>query len=220
MATVVITGANRGVGLALCAFYSDRGDTVIALCRESSPALEALDVEVHDDADVCDPHAMARIAAALYGRRVDILINNAGVLARDDFDELDLDAIQWQFETNTLGPLIVTDALRSLLANGSKLVIITSILGSIAENETGGMYGYRISKAAANMAGVSLARDLEEDGIAVMLMHPGYVATDMTSFQGTVTPEHAAKGIIARVDTLTMADTGSFWHAEGRRLDW
>ncbi len=220
MATVVITGANRGVGLALCTLYSNRGDTVIALCRESSSVLDALDVEVHDDADVCDPHAMARIAAALYGRPIDVLINNAGVLARDDFDELDLEAIQWQFETNTLGPLIVTDALRSLLTNDSKLVIITSILGSIAENETGGMYGYRISKAAVNMAGVSLARDLEEDGVAVMLLHPGYVATDMTNYQGTVAPDHAAKGIVARIDALTMADTGSFWHAEGRRLDW
>lgn len=220
MATVVVTGANRGIGLALCSFCCNRGDTVIGLCRKSSDALEALDVEIHDETDVCDREAMARVAAELYGRRIDVLINNAGVLVRDDFDDFDPDAIRWQFDINTLGPLIVTDALRSLLGEGSKVAIISSILGSITENESGGLYGYRISKASANMAGVSLASDLGEDGVMVVLIHPGYVATDMNNYQGTITTNQSAKGVMARIDNLTMADTGSFWHAEGRRLPW
>ncbi|MGI9381768.1 MAG: SDR family NAD(P)-dependent oxidoreductase, partial [Methyloligellaceae bacterium] len=128
--------------------------------------------------------------------------------------------IRRQFEVNTLGPLRVTKALMARLGRGSKVAIVSSWMGSLAENTAGGSYGYRISKCAVNMAGLNLAHDLRPQGIAVVLLHPGYVSTDMTGGGGTVDPEDAARGLIARIDALTLDKTGTFWHAEGHELPW
>ncbi len=118
-----------------------------------------------------------------------------------------------------MGPLRVTHALIANLSQGSKVGIVTSRMGSIDDNSSGGYYGYRMSKAAANMAGVSLARDLEDRGIAVGLLHPGMVATEMTGNNG-VPVSQAAAGLILRMDQLNLENTGSFWHAEGELLPW
>jgi len=148
-----------------------------------------------------------------------VLVNNAGILARDSLDELDFDAIRRQFETNTLAPLRITHALLPNLGEGSKVVIITSRMGSIADNGSGGYYGYRMSKAAVNIAGVSLARDLRERGIAVLLLHPGMVATAMTGHQGVPVAE-AAGNLVARIESLGLEQSGSFHHANGEPLPW
>ena len=149
-----------------------------------------------------------------------MLINNAGILTEEKLDNLEWGRIRHQFEVNALGPLRVTSALIARMAKAAKVGIVSSRMGSLQDNSSGGMYGYRISKAAVNMVGVNLARDLKPRGIAVFLLHPGYVRTDLTQGQGYTDPEEAARGLIERMDTLTLADSGTFWHANGQPLPW
>jgi len=218
--TVLVTGANRGIGLEFCRQLSARGDRVIAACRASSGQVEALEVRVEEGVDVTSEDSVASLVRRLEGQTIDLLINNAGVLTRESLVAMDFDAMRLQFEVNALGPLRVTHALLPQLGPGAKVGIITSRMGSIADNSSGSRYGYRMSKAAVNMAGVSLARDLDERGIAVALLHPGYVRTDMTNQGGLVDAHEAVAGLLARLDALTMATTGSFWHANGEVLPW
>ena len=221
MPIAVVTGANRGIGLALTLLLRQRGYTVLAACRRSSPALDACGAEVIDGVDVSDADGIATLVRAVGDRTVDLLVNNAGILAWDErAGALDVDAIRRQFEVNALAPLRVTMALRPALKRGSKVALITSRMGSIEDNTSGGAYGYRMSKAALNMAGKSLAHDLEADGIAVAILHPGMVKTDMIRGHGQVEPADAAKGLVARIDALTLETTGSFWHQNGEALPW
>ncbi len=216
---ILITGANRGIGLELCRQLKARGDQLIAVCRRASDDLRAMDLRVIEDVDVGSDASLARLKDQLANEGLDWLINNAGILSVESLDSLDFEAMEQQFRINALGPLRVTAALLPNLARGARVGIITSRMGSIADNTSGAYYGYRMSKAAVNMAGMSLARDLLERGIAVSLIHPGMVATDMTGGQG-VSPVLSASGIIARMDALDISDTGSFWHAQGERLPW
>jgi NAD(P)-dependent dehydrogenase (short-subunit alcohol dehydrogenase family) len=148
-----------------------------------------------------------------------MLIHNAGILTRETWNDLDFDRIRRQFEVNTLGPLRLVSALRNNLSAGSRVGIISSRMGSIGDNDSGGMYGYRISKAAANMVGKTLSRDLAEQGIAVLLLHPGMVATEMTGGRG-IDVEDSARGLIQRMDELNLEGSGGFQHAEGYPLPW
>lgn len=217
----IVTGANRGIGLALAAALAARGHHVLATCRTSSPALSALGVEVADGVDVSTDEGLARLVAAVGDRTVDLLINNAGILVWGDrLGALNVEGIREQFEVNALAPLRVTDALRDRLAQGAKIGLVTSRMGSIDDNSSGGAYGYRMSKAALNMAGKSLAVDLRGRGIAVAILHPGMVKTDMIGGRGQVEPEDAARGLLARIDELTIETSGGFWHANGERLPW
>lgn len=220
MALVCITGANRGIGFELARQYQERGDQVVAACRSSSDRLAELGVELVEGVDVSDDAGVARLVEAVEGRSLDVLINNAGVLTKESLQDLDLDRIRRQFEINSLGPLRVTAALRGSLGRGSKVAIITSRMGSIEDNTSGGSYGYRMSKAAVNMAGRSLAHDLAPDGIALVILHPGFVRTDMTANQGLVDTPESAAGLIARIDELSLASSGSFFHANGEALPW
>ena len=219
MSHIVITGANRGIGLELARQLSERGEDVTALCRAASDELKDLGVDVVEQIDVCNPVALERLAADLGERPIDWLINNAGILERDSLDNPDFEAMERQFRVNSVGPVRVTHALLPHLQAGSKVGIVTSRMGSIGDNTSGGYYGYRMSKAAVNIAGKSLSIDLEEREIAVAILHPGMVATDMTGRNG-VPPEKAAGGLIARMDELTLENSGSFWHAEGEELPW
>ena len=219
MNRVLVTGANRGIGLELCRQLSARGDEPVAVCRQSSSALEALNIRVIEGIDVADADATRALISSLAGLPLDWLINNAGILAVDSLDKLEYDEMERQFRVNTIGPLRITSALLPNLSTGSKVGIVTSRMGSIEDNTSGGYYGYRMSKAAVNMAGMSLSRDLKDRGIAVALLHPGMVATEMTGGQG-IPVEQAASGLIARMDELELSSTGTFWHAEGDRLPW
>ena len=220
MPTVVITGANRGIGLELARQFKQRGDEVVAACRQSSDELTKLDVEVVEGIDVSDDASVGRLAESFEGRTIDVLINCAGILSDESLGDLDFDRIRRQFEINSLGPLRVTAALRKNLGNGSKVAIITSRMGSIEDNTSGGRYGYRMSKAAVNMAGRSLANDLKEAGVAVAILHPGFVRTDMTGHQGLIDPPESAAGIITRIDEVTVETTGTFWHTNGEKIPW
>ncbi len=219
MSKILITGTNRGIGLELVRQYRERGDDVIAVCRKASDELQAVGARVIDGIDVASADDVAALADALDGERLDILLNNAGIAIRDSFDDLDYDAMVTQFAVNTLGPLRVTRALAGNLREGGKVGIVTSRVGSIADNGSGGNYGYRTSKAAVNMVGTNLMHDLKPRGIAVALLHPGLVATDMTGGSG-IPPAEAAAGLIARLDELTLESSGGFWHANGERLPW
>ncbi len=219
MKKILITGANRGIGLELCRQLTDRGDEVVAVCRVAGKQLSALNLRVIEGVDVSDAESVRGLQNQAGIDGLDWLINNAGILSVESLESLDFEAMERQFRVNALGPLRVTAALLPKLGPGSKVGIITSRMGSVEDNTSGGYYGYRMSKAAVNMAGMSLARDLEERGIAVALLHPGMVATDMTGGRG-VTPEQSAGGLIKRMDALSMTDSGSFWHAEGERLPW
>lgn len=220
MRTVIITGANRGIGLELARAFSKKGDHVIAAVRKSSAALNDLGVQVHEGMDVASDEAVARFKTALNGRSIDILINNAGILTSENLGDMDYDRIRRQFEVNTLGPLRLTNALYPEIPKGGKVVIVSSRVGSIADNSSSGNYGYRMSKSAVNMVGKNLSIDLAPKEIAVYLFHPGYVATDMVNHQGPTPPDVAANGMITKLEELTMAETGTFWHAEGYQLEW
>ena len=223
MATYLITGANRGIGLSLAQRLARRGETVIGVCRQSSAALAATGAQVIDSVDMADADAVASLPARLAGQRIDGLVLNAGIFTNETLDALDADAfarIQRQFDVNTLGPLRVAAALRDHLAEGAKVGIITSRMGSVADNGSGAYYGYRASKAAVNAVGKSLAMDLAPRGVAVVLLHPGRVATDMLGGHGDIGPDESAANLIARLDSLTLADTGTFWHANGTPLPW
>jgi NAD(P)-dependent dehydrogenase (short-subunit alcohol dehydrogenase family) len=148
------------------------------------------------------------------------LINNAGILSSEDLADLDFAAIQRQMEVNAYGPLRVSRKLLPNLKSGSKLVLITSRMGSIGDNTSGGMYGYRMSKAALNAAGASLARDLAGQGIAVAILHPGAVRTAMTGGHGQVSATDSVRGLLARIDELSLETTGQFRHANGEELPW
>lgn len=219
MSTVLITGANRGIGLELTRQLQERGDQVIGVCRQTSSALAATGARVIEGIEVGSDDSVRGLSSALGDTRIDVLINNAGILRREGLDQLDFQSIREQFEINSLGPLRVTAALLAHLKQGSKVIIITSRMGSIADNTSGGYYGYRMSKAAVNMAGVSLAHDLKGSGISVGILHPGMVATEMTGKNG-IPPEESARGLIARIDALNESRSGHFYHQNGEELPW
>ena len=221
MTTYLITGANRGIGLEYCRQLQARGDQVIATCRQPSPELEALGVRIEPGLELSDEAAIAGLVERLAGLSLDGLILNAGILEATSLAALDPDSLRRQFEVNALAPLRLVRALLDHLAAGAKVALMTSRMGSIDDNSSGGSYGYRMSKAALNMAGKSLAIDLKPRGIAVALLHPGLVRTRMVNFNPqAIPPEEAVRGLLARIDALTLATSGSFWHANGELLPW
>lgn len=223
MSTALITGAAGGIGGELARQLAERGTTVIAACRKSSAALAQLRVRVEEGIDLATDDGCRALAARLAGVPLDLVIHNAGVLNQESLGSLDADAaarIRLQFEVNALAPLRLTALLAPQLASGAKLVLITSRMGSIADNTSGGFYGYRMSKAALNAAGRSLAIDLAPRGVAVAMLHPGFVQTSMTGGRGDIDAATAAGNLLARIDELTLATSGSFLHANGSSLPW
>ncbi|WP_376690874.1 SDR family oxidoreductase [Wenzhouxiangella sp. EGI_FJ10409] len=222
MKTAVITGANRGIGLELARQLGDRGYRIIAVCRKASPELKALEVQVEEGIELTDRGSLEALADRLRGTRIDLLVNNAGLLIPTSFDGIEDQLDDWraQFEVNSLAPLRVTHALINHLNDGGKVAIVSSRVGSMADNGSGGAWAYRMSKAAVNMAGVNLAHELRDREIAVGLLHPGFVRTGMTGGQGHVDPAEAAAGLVERIDELSMDTTGSFRHANGETLPW
>jgi NAD(P)-dependent dehydrogenase (short-subunit alcohol dehydrogenase family) len=218
--TALVTGANRGIGLALCRRLKEKGRQVIGVCRKSSRELDGLGVRVEADVDVTSDPAVSALARRLEGVALDELWCNAGLLIEDDLGGVSLDDVRAQLEVNALAPLRVVKALRGNLRSGSKLALITSRMGSIGDNASGGAYGYRMSKAALNAAGMSLARDLKGAGVAVAILHPGWVRTDMTDNTGNIDAAGAAQQLVERLDGLTLETTGTFWHANGQTLPW
>ncbi len=220
MATVLITGANRGIGLAFAHHYLQQGDHVIATCRHSSTELEHTEAEIINGIDVSHPEAINQLKQQLQDVTIDILINNAGIFLNETLGDMDFEQIEQQIRINAIAPLRVVEALQENLATGSKIALITSRMGSIKDNSSGAYYGYRMSKAALNAAGKSLAVDLQPRKISVAILHPGMVSTAMIGFHGDVTPEESVTGLTQRIEQLTLENSGTFWHATGETLPW
>ena len=222
--TIVITGANRGIGYAMTKLCIARGDTVYALCRQSSDALSKLssaaNLHIIEQVDVATPQGISQAVTALNKVTIDLLINNAGILRDENLQDLNATTITEQFNVNALAPLLMTHALLPHLHSGSKVALISSRMGSITDNTSGGRYGYRMSKAALNIAAMSLAQDLKADNIAVGIYHPGYVQTDMVNHSGDISSELAAERLIGLMDQLSLAETGVFKHSNGESLPW
>jgi NAD(P)-dependent dehydrogenase (short-subunit alcohol dehydrogenase family) len=230
VSNVVITGANRGVGLALAGFYARRGDTVFACCRTPSNAqalqalaeaatVSVLPLDVRDDASV------AALASTLGDRPVDTLINNAGVdggpLEEQTATRMDFAAWADAFDTNTMGPVRMLQALLPSLkrAKNPKVMSITSQLGALSL-DLALAFGYSASKAALNKFMRLAAGELSRDGIAVGLVHPGWVKTDMGGVGAQITPAESAAGIANVIDRLSLENTGGFWKWNGSTHDW
>jgi NAD(P)-dependent dehydrogenase (short-subunit alcohol dehydrogenase family) len=218
--TTLVTGANRGIGYELVKQLQARGQHVIAVCRNSSPELDRLGVRVESGVDVAEAAHLADLAKRVANVRLDGLIANAGILRGDTLDTIDFDSVIEQFQVNAVGALRTVHALLPRLVAGAKVALITSRMGSIADNGSGGYYGYRMSKAALNAAGMSLARDLARRNIAVAILHPGFVKTEMTGNAGGIEPGEAAAQLLARIDDLNPQNAGTFWLANGEVLPW
>lgn len=225
MPTVFITGTNRGIGLAFVRQYAAEGWRVHAACRNPAQAtdLEEVkgDVTVHG-LDVADEAQLDRIAAALETEPIDVLINNAGILESSGFGRTDSDAWLRAFRINSIAPLHLLERLAPHLERGTmkRAVALTSKMGSIADNTSGGSYIYRSSKAALNAAMRSAAIDLRPKGIIVTVFHPGWVKTDMGGPGATIDAETSASSLRARIGALTAADSGRFFNYDGKELPW
>lgn len=226
MPTVVITGANRGIGLEFARQYAAEGWTVIATVRDRSQpgGLSGVaGVELFAlSAD--DTGAIAAFGKALAGRSIDLLINNAGIMGPDlpAQSKAGVDADGWllAMKVNALAPILLAQAVKPHLAAGAKVATVSSQLGSIAENETGGMYAYRASKAAINMGNRSLAADWRDDGITCLVLHPGWVQTDMGGPKAPVAPPDSVAGMRRVIAAATPDDSGAFFAFDGRRIPW
>jgi NAD(P)-dependent dehydrogenase (short-subunit alcohol dehydrogenase family) len=222
--TVLVTGANRGIGLELARQYSAAGWQVIGTARKPEQAAElaALGVRIVQ-LDVTDPASVARMAADIGGHPIDILINNAGILpVMRSLGDIDFDTFTRILDVNTVGPARVTQALIDNLQRGQvrKIVNMTSGLGSIGNNRSGGFYGYRESKAGLNMFTKTLAAELGPDGFICIVMDPGWVKTDMGGPNAPTRVEDSVAGIRQVVDGLTPADSGTYWTFEGEPTPW
>eukprot|EP00441_Pelagodinium_beii_P047476 CAMPEP_0197623364 /NCGR_PEP_ID=MMETSP1338-20131121/3399_1 /TAXON_ID=43686 ORGANISM="Pelagodinium beii, Strain RCC1491" /NCGR_SAMPLE_ID=MMETSP1338 /ASSEMBLY_ACC=CAM_ASM_000754 /LENGTH=220 /DNA_ID=CAMNT_0043193317 /DNA_START=75 /DNA_END=734 /DNA_ORIENTATION=+ len=198
-----VTGANRGIGLEVTRQLVEAGVSVYAGCRKTSEALDALKpTKIVTGVDVGKDAVEAVLAKEVGDVTFDLVINVAGILNVDKLDGMKFDSLRDQMEVNAFGPLRVARAVK--LANPAKYIVITSRMGSIGDNGSGGMYGYRMSKAAVNMATVSLARDWKDKGVAVQTIHPGMVATDMTAAFGAtgIPASESAAGILKQISAL------------------
>ena len=222
--TVLVTGANRGLGLEFARQYKEAGWQVIGTARNPDDAdeMKALDVRVVQ-LDVTDQASIDRMAAELAGQPIDLLINNAGIFPRvGKIAEIDFDDYERTLAVNTLGPVRVTRALLPNLRRGELKMIagLSSNLGSIAENTRGNFYGYRESKAALNMFTKTLAAELGPEGFTCVVLTPGWVQTDMGGPDATLTPAESIAGMKAVLDKLTPADNGTFWSHDGSQMPW
>lgn len=213
MATVLITGASRGIGAEMARQALARGDQVIACARHADAAPEG--TERHA-LDVTDPASHARLAEALAGRRIDLLVCNAGVLlGRGRLgDPFPAEAWAETFAVNVTGAFLTVEALRPNLGGGSRIAVISSQMGSSAR-APGGSYIYRASKAAATNLARNLAADLSPAGIAVGAYHPGWVRTDMGGASADVDVRDSAAGLLARFEALSLQTAGAFESFDG-----
>ena len=221
MSTYLITGANRGIGLEFARQLKNRGEDVIATCRTTSPELNSLSVRIETGVDITSGDSIIKLRKKLNDTKIDVLVQNAGIAEFNSLSKLDPQSIMHQFEVNALSPLCFVQTMLSHMNNSAKIALISSRMGSVGDNNSGGSYGYRMSKVALCMAGKSLSIDLKSKDISVAILHPGLVSTRMTAFTSNgIQPEESVKGLIQRIDELTLENTGTFWHSNGEILPW
>ena len=224
MANVVIIGADRGIAANLIKKYLSRGDSVTAVCQHDGSDWADEGVTVIGGIDVTSDSAVADMATRLAGSTINVLVHVAGVGATDRWGQFDFDVMLSHYNLNALGPLRVVQALADNMAEGAKIGIVTSRMGSIGDNQSGRMYSYRMSKAAANMLGVNLYHQFRPRGIFVMLLHPGTVATAMTKgaadWDSFTRPETSAAGLARQLHALGPESPPEFRHQDGTLLPW
>jgi len=230
MASVLITGANRGIGLEFVEQYLARGDKVFACCREIASAEELRNLAIgHADLlllelDVSSTESLAALPAQLNGSAIDIFINNAGVYGPRDAEFGKVFGGEWAavMQVNSIAPLLLTQLLIDNLRRGSdkKLVYITSKMGSIDDNKGGGSYIYRSSKTALNSVVKSIAIDLAEDGFSAAVLHPGWVLTDMGGSSALIDSKTSVSGMLSVIDSLDQENSGSFFNYDGSPIPW
>jgi NAD(P)-dependent dehydrogenase (short-subunit alcohol dehydrogenase family) len=224
MANYLITGANRGIGLAMARVLAGRGDRVIGTARDPAAAAELAGIGAQVIAlDVADEASAAEMARRLGDQPVDVLVNNAGVFNdKSALESLDLGKLVETMRVNVAGPLAVTRALLDHLTHGSRRLVvnISSVMGSIERTTSGGSYGYRASKAALNMVTRVMAADLAQRKIAAVTVHPGWVQTDMGGPGAHLKPDESARHLVATIDALELSDSGRFMDFRGEPLPW
>jgi len=232
MKTTLITGANRGIGLEFTKQYAADGWRVIACSRhpENSDALNKLAIQYPDlvkiqALDVADHVQIERLAQILANESIDLLINNAGIYPASDAGGLGhTDYADWllAFRINTMAPLKMAETFTAQIARSKQKTIVTisSKMGSVADNSSGGNYLYRSSKTAVNMVVKSLAIDLKPVGITAVILNPGWVKTDMGGPNAMISTEQSVSGIRQVISKLTIADSGKFFDYDGRMIPW
>ena len=220
MQRTLIVGASRGIGLSLSQVYKELGHRVIGTSRTPNDALDSAADEVWTELDVTAESMEEKLTNELQERSLNRLIIVAGILESDDISCLAPDSLKRQFEINAVGALRAAAALRGSMAPDSVIAFITSRMGSIADNTSGGYYGYRMSKAALNAGAKSLAIDLAPHRVKVAILHPGFVRTDMTNGQGFIDPRTSAEMLKDQIESWKTENTGIFKHASGENLPW
>jgi len=232
MKTTLITGANRGIGLEFSKQLADDGWRVLACCRnpEKSDVLNKLAAKYPDQItlcvlDVADHGQIKRLSQTLANKSIDLLINNAGVYPGtkgSSFGHTDYEAWAHAFLVNTMAPLRMAEEFITQITRSSRktIVTITSKMGSVADNSRGGSYIYRSSKSAVNMVVKSLAIDLRSNGIISVLLHPGWVRTDMGGQNGLISAEQSVFGMLSVIRGITLADSGKFIAYDGQIVPW
>ncbi|MFT4672955.1 MAG: NAD(P)-dependent dehydrogenase (short-subunit alcohol dehydrogenase family) [Pseudohongiellaceae bacterium] len=223
--TILITGANRGIGLALSEKFSTTGYNVIATARKPDKAIKLKNLGVQLEAlDISSQESVDALAAKLADQSIDILLNNAGMGGHStrNFTDLDINKLSRVLNVNSLGALRVTQGLLANLMQGNRRVVasISSRMGSIEGNSRGCCYGYRASKTALNSFNKSLAAEFKPDGFTFTVLHPGWVKTAMTSGAATYTTEQSAEHLYKVIDGLSTADNGKFYDLFGKEIPW
>ncbi len=218
---VAIVGSNRGIGLALVEQYLSDGHQVYAFCRSASAELQKLKpTQIVEGFDVTKTDQMPSLVKESDLSDIDQLIHVAGIMKSSSLKDFNIKTIMEQFEVNAVAPVASVIAFLPVLSKNAKIGLVTSRMGSIADNSSGGAYGYRMSKTALNAAGKSLSEDLREQGKAVFLLHPGWVQTDMTDHRGPIGTTESAAGLKNIMMTKGFDETGTFWHMSGEPLPW
>tara|TARA_X000000950_G_scaffold274702_1_gene360130 strand:+ start:1038 stop:1730 length:693 start_codon:yes stop_codon:yes gene_type:complete len=230
MATVLITGTNRGLGLEFVKHFLGRSDTVIATCRDSSSATELQALAANNEnlslknLDVSDEQSMAAFASELKDTPIDMFINNAGVYGPRDANFGNVGSSEWEqvIRVNAIAPMLLTQLIIGSLRQGTekKLVYVTSKMGSIEDNKGGGSYIYRSSKTALNSVVKSLSVDLACEGFSVAVVHPGWVRTDMGGPNGLIDVQTSVSGMLAVIDGLSPDNAGDFFNYDGSLIPW
>ena len=226
--TVLITGANRGIGLEFCKQYAADGWNVIACCRhpESATELSGFSAQYQNikimRLDVSDFAQIDALALQLKDEKIDVLINNAGVYARGKFGDTDFDEWAQSFKINSMALLKMAEAFVQSVAKSrlKKIAVLTSKMGSIDDNTSGNSYIYRSSKTAVNMIAKSLSIDLKPYGISVITLHPGWVQTDMGGSNGLINAEQSVTGLRRVIDDLSINTSGRFVDYAGKAINW
>jgi len=223
MKSVVITGANRGIGLELTKQFLALGNKVYATYRSDMGGLKQItDKNLHTyQLDVRDQYKIEKMSNSIE-EGIDLLINNAGMADGrwQSVSEIDMEYALEVINVNAISPLLVTQKFQTKMKNGSTIVMISSLMGSISDCMSGRSYAYRASKSALNMFSIAMKNELQDQGISVLILHPGWVATDMGGPNATVSPEKSVLGMIERINEQDLEMSGRYVEYDGTPIEW